>query len=105
MSRLQELQAAKAKRQAEAVLLSIYGGLENAVEHSGGILTGINIKFSGFEGLMTLKAEFPGGNMVSFCGASDLPGLFVKATTQAGSDGLKWREDEFFNVKGDDSIG
>lgn len=82
-------------RQSEALLLAVYGGLQDAVNRNGGELVGVGIKFGDEELLMTLRAVFPGGRMVAFVGAEGLPAGFVKATREAGRDQLRWREDKF----------
>lgn len=105
MDEFQDFLDNRNERDRKQLLISIFGGLEAAVEHAGGILTGVSIKFSGDDTFMTLKAEFPGGNMVSFCGARDLPSLFIKARSEAGADRLKWRQDEFFKVVVGDGKG
>lgn len=71
------------------------GGLATGVNYSGGQLVGLSIKYSDYTVLMTLRAEFPGGRMVCFVGADDLPKAFIKATRKAGQDGLRWRKDRY----------
>lgn len=71
------------------------GGLEAAVSRHGGTLYGFSTKFNGYEVLITLRAEFPGGPQVSFIGAHDLAAALVKANAQAKGDTLRWRADKF----------
>jgi len=85
----------RAKRERSRVIVSIYGGLESAVERAGGELVGLSIAYRGGDVLMTLRAKFPAGRMVGFVGAADLPAVFVKAVREAGNDGVRWREDNY----------
>jgi hypothetical protein len=82
-------------RQREALLIAVYGGLEDAVSRNGGELLGLGIKFGDGELLMTLRAVFPAGRVVAFVGSENMPSAFVKATREAGRDQLRWREDKF----------
>ena len=71
------------------------GGLKEAVQRSGGELLGFSVKYNGYDCLMTLRAEFPGGRMVAFVGASTLPSAMIRAWQDGNQDGLRWREDKF----------
>lgn len=82
-------------RQREAVQLAVYGALIGAVERAGGQLNGLNVKFGEDEVLLILKAKFPGGHMIGYVGAEDLPQGMVKATREAGRDAIKWKPDKW----------
>ena len=71
------------------------GALTGAVEHSGGILLGMSVKFDPYEVLVTLRAEFPGGRMVAFVGGDSLSSCLLKVVREGRRDGLKWRPDRY----------
>jgi hypothetical protein len=75
--------------------LALYGGLDDAVSHAGGDLTGFSVRISDLDCLMTVRAQFPGGHMIAFVGAEDLAAVLVKAAREARSDALRWRVDNF----------
>lgn len=95
MSRLDVLMAERMKREREATLLALYGGLESGVERAGGELVGLAVKFNGAGCLLTLKAEFPGGMMVGFVGGDDLAHVMRKGAAESVRDQVKWREDKW----------
>lgn len=96
MSRaIEQLVEDRASRERTRVVISVYGGLETAVERAGGELVGFSIAYRGSDVLMTLRAVFPGGRMVGFVGAADLPAVFVKARRDAQGDNVRWREDNY----------
>lgn len=70
-------------------------GLQGAVERMGGDLLGLSVKWTGYDCLLTLRAEFPAGRMVCFVGSGGLAQCLVKACSEAKIDGLKWRADKF----------
>jgi hypothetical protein len=78
-----------------ALLKAVDGGLDAAVSRAGGELTGYSVKFGYEDCLMVLKAVFPAGPMVAFVGAGDASGCYLKATREAGSDSLQWRQDKW----------
>lgn len=85
----------RAAKLQDAAMLAIYGGLDDAVSYAGGELAGFSVRLGVDECLMTLRAEFPGGRMVSFVGGEGLPEVFVKASREARGDKLKWRADGY----------
>lgn len=95
MTRLDVVMAKRQKLERDASLLALYGGLNDGVEHAGGVLLGMAVKFDGAGCLLTLKAEFPAGRMVSFVGGEDLAHVLRKGAAQAVRDNLKWREDKW----------
>lgn len=97
MTKLDAMWDRRAKLERDAALLALYGGLESGVEHAGGLLTGLAVKFNGAGCLLTLKAEFPGGMMVGFVGGDDLAHVLRKGAAAAVRDDVKWREDKWGN--------
>ncbi len=95
MSRIDVMMGKRMKLERDASLLALYGGLESGVEHSGGVLHGLSVKFDGAGCLLTLKAEFPGGMMVGFVGGDDLAHVLRKGASKAVRDGVKWRKDKW----------
>lgn len=91
-------QASREARQSKRAL-HLYrvcdGGLEAAVARAGGELAGFSAKMSGEDVLVTLRADFPAGRMVSFAGGETLGNSLVKAYREARSDSLKWRADKW----------
>lgn len=71
------------------------GGLESAVERAGGELLGFSAKMSGYDVLLTIRAEFPGGRMIAWAGSSTLAAAIDKAAREASSDSLRWRPDKW----------
>jgi len=86
---------ARAARRRDRVLVAVNGGLYNGVSRAGGILLGFSVKLDEFDCLLTLRAEFPAGRMVSFVGGYDLADVLQKAAKGAAGDGLRWREDKW----------
>lgn len=85
----------RARKQKDAAVFALYGGLTGAVAHGGGELYGFSVKMQEGDCLMTLRAIFPAGRQVAFVGSDDLVGVFVKAVREARTDQLRWREDNF----------
>lgn len=95
MSRLDVIMDQRQKREREASLLALYGGLESGVQHAGGELCGLTVKFDGAGCLLVLKAAFPAGMMVGFVGGDDLAHVLRKGAAAAVRDDVKWREDKW----------
>lgn len=96
MSRqLEQKMEERARREREQALLAIYGGLSDAVERAGGALSGFSAKMSDWDCLLVLRAEFPGGKMVAFVGAADLPNALIKAVREGKRDELRWKPDKW----------
>ena len=96
-SKSQRIIEDRAVAERENALLSIYGGLVQAVVDEGGELTGLSALLEVDECLMTLRARFPAGYMIAFVGAADLAGCFVKAVKDARRGRLAWRLDKYRN--------
>lgn len=95
MGDLDKYAASKHEIEKQALLLAVYGALSEAVSRGGGELQRVSLKLGEGECLMVLNARFPGGLMVGFVGAEDMPAAFVKATREAGRDQIRWREDNY----------
>ena len=102
VERYQESQSSKLR---QAVIEAVFGGLDAAVARAGGELTGFNVKIDSYETLLVIKADFPGGPMVAFCGAGGLAEALAKATKEANGDRLRWRVDKFRTKKLDKAEG
>lgn len=59
------------------------------------LLSGLSVKFSGVDCLVTLRAEIEGVPQVAFVGGSDLGSCLQKAVREAHTDALRWRVDKF----------
>ena len=90
----QHLEDKQAKRNNQA-LRAINGGLEDAVSYAGAELTGLNVKITPYEVLIVVKAKFPAGPMVAFCGAGDLCDALIKVMRDGRTDALRWRPDQY----------
>lgn len=88
--------------QDTAALRVLNGGLVAAVSRAGGELTGFTAKIDPVECLLVVKATFPGGPMVAFCGSADLKSALVKAAREASRDNLRWKPDRYAGPKGVD---
>jgi len=92
-------------RKDSAALSVLNGGLVAAVSRAGGELTGFTAKIDPVETLLVIKAEFPGGPMVAFCGSADLKSALVKAAREAARDNLRWKQDRYAGPRGVDTGG
>lgn len=96
MPRTNEVEAeVKEQKRRDKISQAALGGLERAVERSGGSLRGISFKVGDWDVLGTLRAEFPGGAMVAFIGGSTIGAVLHKAMEAGMHDELRWREDEY----------
>lgn len=96
MSRqLDQKQEDRARARMVRLSAACDGALMGAVEHSGGILLGMSVKFETYDTLLTLRAEFPGGRMVAFVGGDSLGSALLKVVREGRRDGLKWRQDRY----------
>lgn len=73
-------------------------GLEGAIGHSGGVLTGFSVKISEWECLMTVRAVRGDVPVVAFIGSDNLINCLLKAERDASADKLKWREDRYAKI-------
>jgi hypothetical protein len=92
-SRLEEENAERRSREAKRLQLVCEGGLERVVEGLGARLTGFSCKANESDYLITLRAEFDSGKMISFVGASTLANALLKAYRSAGRNELRWKVD------------
>ncbi len=96
MTRQGDVKAEEATRTRRLRVTQVLdGGLCEAVERSGGILYGLNVRIDSYEVLGVLKARFPSGAMVAFVGSETFAGMLIKAAREAGTDKLRWRVDKW----------
>lgn len=100
MDKFEKVLLERMKKEREAALLALYGGLEQGVERAGGQLTGLNIKWDGAGCLFVVKAEFPAGHQVAFVWADDMAAGLGKIMKESGADKLRWRADRFDRREG-----
>lgn len=82
-------------RRQQKILEAVEYGLDRAVQHSGGELTGLAIKYNGGDVLLVVKVVLAGKRQVAFVGADDLGSGLVKVVREGLADRLKWREDRY----------
>ena len=82
-------------RRNRALYRACSGGLALAVTRSGGELSGLSIKTSGYDCLVTLRARFPAGPMVAFVGGETIAHCLVKAMREAPNGALRWKVDRY----------
>ncbi len=96
MTRVLEAEAEdRALRQRSMVIKSVYGALEAGVQRAGGELLGFSVSYRVGDVLMTLRVQMPAGRMVGFVGATDLPGVFIKAARETAADQVRWKQDHY----------
>ena len=83
----------KSARRHLAILKAVEYDLERSVAESGGHLTGLGVKLTGGDCLITLRANLGGEAKVSFVGAGDFGDALIKAVREIRSGKLRWRED------------
>lgn len=83
------------QKEKHALLTSVYGGLEAAVDYAGGQLSGLSVSFRGSDVLLTVRAHFPAGGMICFVGSDDLPRVLGKAEREVKSGRVHWKEDKW----------
>ena len=66
------------QKRATRLLHALDGRLVAAIAKNGGELVGLTLKFTDWDCLMVLKAEFPGGRQVAFCGGESIVGCALK---------------------------
>jgi len=70
-------------------------GIAGALAHQGATLLGFALKYSEFDQLLTLKADFEGKAHVSFVSSDTMMNCFIKAERQALGNNLDWRPDKY----------
>ena len=83
------------ERKARLLLAVCSSGLSASVDRAGARLTGFSAKLAGDDCLLTIRAEFPGGPMIAWCGGETLANALLKAAREAQSDNLRWKVDEY----------
>ena len=96
MSRqLEQGREERQKREDNSVLLACESGLAAAVSRAGGELTGLGVRYSTMDVLITIKAVFPAGPQICFVGGETIGKALVKGMREAYLDRLKWRPDKY----------
>ena len=85
----------KSRNRAIRLARTLDQGLSDAVERAGGELLGLSVRYGEFDVLMTVKAVFPGGQMVAFVGAGSMGDCFLKAEREGKQDQLRWKPDRW----------
>lgn len=79
------------------LLAAVNYGLEEAVSHAGGVLSGLSVKFGDVDYLMTIRATVGSKECVAFIGAPTMRDAFRKAVTLAYCDELRWKACKYRN--------
>lgn len=79
----------------KALVAAVEFELVGSVAHAGGVLTGLSVKYSEIDCLVTLRADLPAGRMVSHVGGQTLSDCFRRAVNEAYQDKLRWKEDQY----------
>jgi hypothetical protein len=96
MTRLNEAEEDRRfERRAKKIARAVDGGLAEAVGRAGGEYQGLSAKHNPVECLLIIKAIFPAGAQVAFCGSNDLGSALIKAMYEASRDNLQWRADRY----------
>lgn len=96
MSRqLEQASEERNRRRRKKIVEAVEYGLDSAIEHAGGELTGIAIKYNGGDVLLVVKVVLAGKQQVAFVGADDLGSGLVKVVREGFADRLRWREDRY----------
>jgi hypothetical protein len=92
---LQQKQEEALARRNKQILLSIEGGLSDALARAGAVLLGFSVKHGDLDCLITLRVELAGRRQIAYVGSSTLGDCLVKAMREARSDKLRWKDDRF----------
>lgn len=92
---LELLQEQRQAKKHKMLIRSLEFGLEGAIGHSGGVLTGFSVKLSEWECLMTVRAIRGDVPHVAFVGSDNLINCLLKVERDAATDKLVWREDKY----------
>lgn len=96
MSRqLEAMREERQRKEDNAVLLALDGGLVEAVGHSGAHLVGIALSYRGDGWLAVVKGELAGRRQVAFVGGGSLAKTLIKITNAGNGDKLQWRDDKY----------
>lgn len=85
----------RTKREHNAVLHAVYGGLDRAIQSTGGTLVGFSVKLSGGDCLITLRANIGEVPSIAFVGSEDFPAALRKIVREAHTGQLSWRPDRY----------
>lgn len=82
-------------RRAESLEECLDYALKGAVAYSGGIMTGLSMRMGDSDYLLTLRADFPAGPMVTWVGGTNIVEIFLKAVRETNDGKLSWRIDKY----------
>lgn len=85
----------KAPRRAVKLEEVLTHGLSGTIAYQGGELTGFSMKVGNVDFLLTLRAHFPAGHLISWVGASSMVEVFLKAERLAAEGRMEWHGDKY----------
>lgn len=96
MSRQLDLATEKreATRQLE-VVKSLEFALAGAIEFQGGQLRGFSMRYSEFDCLMTLRAQFEQKWVVAFLSSETMIGCILSAQRKVSHNAIRWEPDQY----------
>lgn len=104
MSRqLEQLAEQRRSNRNRRIVEAVEYALSDAVERSGGELTGLAVKLHKGDCMLVVKVVLAGKNQVAFVGAEDFGGALLKAVREGNSDRLRWRLDKYVGKSEGDS--
>lgn len=96
MSRqLEQVREDRLAREEKEALRAVYGGLVDAVGHSGGLLTGFSVKTSDVECLITLRVVLGGSGKIAFVVSDSFANALRKAVRLGNRDMLLYKADRY----------
>lgn len=78
-----------------ALVKAIEFELVGSIESQGAQLRGFSMKYVPFNCLLTLRADFQGRWHVAHVASETIPGCFIKASTAARNNALRWSVDKY----------
>lgn len=70
-------------------------GLAGTIAYQGGEFTGFSMKVGNVDYLLTLRAHFPAGHLISWVGASGMAEVILKAERLAAEGRMEWQGDKY----------
>lgn len=85
----------RARKRYDALVRALEFELVDELQTGGADLYGFSVKIDDWQCLITLRAFVDGVACVSFVGADNLAGVFVKSAQLAKKGELRWKVDRF----------
>lgn len=85
------------RRRVEALIKALEFGINNAISNQGAALKGIAIRYSEFDCLLTIKADFNGTRHIAFIGSDSMMNCLIKCDRAAVENNLRWKKDKYHN--------